>query len=148
MKRCQPDGRSDVRTFLFPLSWVSLISKTGYLLVDVTRKLVLPHQLWPNPTVPLHSSLCTHVHASLAFLQHQILKTSAIQNEIPLKECVVMKSCWMSHCARAGKAGRGAGQILTLGTREREAEEESKLRARSTAVLGQPRGLGCKCFST
>lgn len=51
----------------------------------------------------------------------------------------------MSHCARAGKAGCRAGQILTLGTREREAKEESKLRARSAAVLGQPRGLSCKC---
>lgn len=54
----------------------------------------------------------------------------------------------MSHCARAGIAGCGAGQILTVGTREREAKEESKLRARSAAVLGQPRGLGCKCFPT
>lgn len=52
----------------------------------------------------------------------------------------------MSHCARAGKASCRAGQILTLGTREREAKEESKFRARSAAVLGQPRGLSCKCF--
>jgi len=54
----------------------------------------------------------------------------------------------MSHCARAGKAGCGAGQILTLGTGEREAKEESEPGARSPAVVVQPRGLGCKHFPT
>ena len=52
----------------------------------------------------------------------------------------------MSHCARAGKAGCGAGQILTLGTREREAKEESKLRARRLQCLASQGGWAANAF--
>lgn len=48
MKRCQPDGRSDVRTFLFPWSWVSpLTSRTDYLPVERKETGVSP--AWPQP---------------------------------------------------------------------------------------------------
>lgn len=149
MKRCQPDGRSDVRAFLFPLSWISsLISEIGYLTVEVKQKVsvtppVQTQRHCPPSPFTLHPYLCISCISPASDCED-----GAIRNEVPLKECVMMKSCWVSHCDRVGKVGCEAGQTLTFGMREWKAKEESKLRARSAAALGQPAGLGCKCFPT
>lgn len=59
MKRCQPDGRSDVRTFLFPWSWVSpLLSRTDYLPAERKESCVTPG-FGPSPTSAPCLCLCS-----------------------------------------------------------------------------------------
>lgn len=107
MKRCQPDGRSDVRTFLFPWSWVSpLMSGIDFLPVERKASGVTPAL---DPASPL---LCAHVCAPPACPQQHILEQVSPERHGGMSErsaapCVTI-GAGSAHPWEPGNPGPGA----------------------------------------